>query len=92
MKYLTENRIIDLNGKVWFIQGIKETKKDFWGRGFPKVGAPENILIAVSEKWAVDHLSDSEIARYRDYEVIEVPFKEIHIKIKPFKRIVNIIF
>lgn len=92
MKYLSENRIQDSRGKVWFVRNIKETKKDFWCTGHPEIGGDENILVAVSEKWAVNSLSVETQSRNHEYETIEVPFKELHIQTEPFERIVNIIF
>lgn len=92
MKYLGEGRIQDSRGKVWFFSSIKETRKNFWGIGVPENGADENILIAVSEKWAVDTNSVEVQSRFREWESIEIPFREITIKTEPFERIVDIIF
>ncbi len=91
-EYLSENRIQDSQGKVWFVRNIKETKKDFWGADYPKVGCYENVLIAVSEKWAVNPLSIETKSRTREYETIEVAFRQITYKKEPFERIVDIIF
>lgn len=91
-KYLSENRIQDPQGKVWFVRNVKETKKNFWRMGYPEVGSDENILVAVSEKWAVNPLSTEVKSRVHEYETKEVPFKTLHIKTEPFERIVNIEF
>lgn len=92
MKYLGEGRIQDLRGKVWFFSYIKETVTNFWDTNVPKNGSEENILIAVSEKWATDTNSVEVQARFREWESIEIPFKEITVKTEPFKRIVDIRF
>ncbi|MGX7223135.1 hypothetical protein [Enterococcus raffinosus] len=80
MKYLTANKIMDSNGKVWFVRDVKEY--------FPEI----KILIAVAEKWVTDYQAIGDRSRIREIETIEVPFKEIQIKTEPFERIVNIIF
>jgi len=92
MKYLGEGRIQDSQGKVWFFSSIKETEPNFWDIDVPKNGSERNILIAVSEKWATDTNSVEVQARSREWQSIEVPFKEITVKTEPFKRIVDIRF
>lgn len=81
MKYITANKIIDSNGKVWFVQDVKT-------KYFPE----RKVLIAIAEKWVTDYQAIGDRSRLREIETIEVPFKEIQIKKEPFERIVNIIF
>lgn len=92
MKYLGEGRIQDSRGKIWFFSHIKETVANFWGEKQPIKGSTENILVAVSEKWATDINSVEVQARFREWESIEIPFKEIIVNTEPFKRIVDIRF
>lgn len=94
MKYLGEGRIQDSKGKVWFFSSIKETVPSFWGDGHPTLenGVDKNVLIAVSEKWATDTNSILAKSRYREWEQIEIPFKQLIVKTEPFERIENIIF
>ncbi|MBS7578300.1 MULTISPECIES: hypothetical protein [unclassified Enterococcus] len=94
MKYLSENRIQDERGKVWFVTRVVENEYSRSGEYIMSSEKSKLEVIAYLPKLE-DWQGFSDLEKWEKILTSErklISFKRIDIKKEPFERIVNIIF